>query len=43
MKVSGAGMWVSTTNDPALSAVCITNAAIAAMFETNTNTVVYFY
>ncbi len=43
IKVSGAGMWVSTTNDPGLSAVCITNPAIAAAFETNTNTVVYFY
>ena len=43
VKVCGSGMWVSTTNDPAQSAVCITNANIAVAFETNTNTVVYFY
>ena len=34
-------MWVSTTNDK--YSVCITNAAIAAAFQTDSNTVVFLY
>ncbi|MBI2440957.1 MAG: prepilin-type N-terminal cleavage/methylation domain-containing protein [Lentisphaerae bacterium] len=42
VKVSGAGMWVSTTND-SLDYGCITNAAIAAMFQTNSDTAIFLY
>ncbi len=43
VKVAGSGSWVSTTNDPGLSAVCITNASIAVAFETQGVTSVVFY
>ncbi len=43
VKVAGSGMWVSTTNDPGLAPVCITNPNIAVAFETNGVTAVLFY
>jgi competence protein ComGC len=43
VKVAGAGMWVSTTNDPELYKVCITNPDIASAFATGTNITVYLY
>lgn len=42
-KVAGSGQWVSTTNDPGLSPVCITNPNIAIAFDTNgVDSIVFF-
>ena len=42
IKVSGAGMWIDTTNVLGTT-VCITNAVISSTFQTDSNTVVFLY
>jgi prepilin-type N-terminal cleavage/methylation domain-containing protein len=43
VKVAGSGMWVSTTNDPGLAPVCLTNPNINVAFDTNGVTAVVFF